>query len=128
MKTQEPSNLFKPAQQLYQGSTYHDNTKQTVITITEDKLRNYLLEFCRWSGVRSGWIAPLGIVITIITSLVTLDFVTRFGKSGDFWCALFGFCGLGTTIWLVITIIRAVRYWKKGELDPLIQRIKTGGD
>ena len=113
------------APQLYQGSTFHDNTRQAVIRVTEDKLRYYLMEFCQHAAVRNSWLTPFSLLVAIITTFATTNFIGRWGLSADSWAAIFAILGLLSLIWLVLSLINIARFWRKGDLESVLKRIKS---
>lgn len=83
----------------------HRNLDQDVIEITEDKLRIILNDNQKKLVEKSGFHAPLAIVITILLVLVTADFKATFGLSADAIHAVFVVClflaigWLGKSLW-----------------------------
>lgn len=127
MSTKEPDN-GPSGMPLYQGSTYHDNTRQAVITVTEDKLRRYLTEFCVHAAIKMAWLTPLGILIAVVTTFGTTNFVNRWGLTADTWAAVFLMLGLGSIIWLFYSVYVAFRFWKKADVEHVLQRVKNGSE
>ena len=110
--------------ELFRGSTIHPNTAQIIIFTTEDKIRNYLHEYTRAGATRTEWMAPLALAISIGTTLLTSEFKIALGVPKEYWGALFslGFCG--AVIWLVVSIVRLIIFWKQGSIETLINKIK----
>ena len=52
----------------------YDNRSSEVIKITVDKLRLIHVEYLRDMEKKKNWIAPLGILLTLIITFVTTDF------------------------------------------------------
>lgn len=102
----------------------HINVDQALIITTEDKLRINLNEHVNNMERSKSWIAPLGILTTIIIALITTDIKKDvFLFSPDTWQAIFIICAIISFFWLVITIRNA---WKCENIDDLIKRLKTG--
>ena len=99
----------------------HSNLEQEVIQITEDKLRLVLNEHLAHCEQRKAWIAPLGIVITIITVFAASSFKDAFFKS-ETWEAAFLISGLLCTGWLVWAIVHA---WKSPSVGDVIEKVKN---
>jgi hypothetical protein len=109
--------------ELAQVSEVHLNVSQHVIVITEDKLRIYLSDTAKALGrKKNGWIAPLGIVISIIVSLVTADF-KDYGLPAPIWKLIFIISAILTVAWLVYALLQR---WKlETVVDDLIEKIKA---
>jgi hypothetical protein len=110
--------------ELFKGSTIHPNTAQTIIFTTEDKIRNYLHEYARAGATRTEWIAPLALAIAIGTTLLTSDFKVALGVPKEYWAALFVLAFCGTVVWLVVSLVRLIIFWKRGSIETLINKIK----
>ena len=105
-------------------SNYRSNVRSDLIEITEDKLENILIKHLSRIGARKAWIAPLGIFISVILAITSATFTDKFGISQSTWEALFYLSGIGSFIWLFISIISVVINWKKSSTDYLIKLIK----
>ena len=109
------------SQQLISTREVHLNTAQNLVITTEDKLRICLTDYAKHSDTASGWIAPLGILAAIITTLVTSDF-KDFVVPAATWQAFFMLSGVGSGIWLVKAAWAA---WKaRVDIETLIRMIK----
>jgi deoxyribodipyrimidine photolyase-like uncharacterized protein len=87
---------------------YQGNVDQTVILVTEDKLRLCLERFERRRAERNAWHAPLGMFLTIITTLVTMsprDVVFN----ASVWTATYLMGAILTAIWLIRAASKAYR-------------------
>ncbi|MUK67671.1 hypothetical protein [Aliivibrio fischeri] len=104
-----------------QVKAIHTNLEQEIIQITEDKLRLLLSSYLSCLEERRGWIAPLGIFITIIVVFVTSTFKNAFFPA-EAWQAFFMMGGVLTLLWLIKAIYKAL-YTKK--IDDLIAEIKN---
>ncbi len=99
----------------------HTNLQQEVIQITEDKLR--LVLFAHLSGLeqRKSWIAPLGLMITIMVVFSTSTFKDAYFKAST-WEAFFLMGGVLTFIWFILSSIKA---FKTKKIDDVIIEIKN---
>jgi hypothetical protein len=105
---------------LSQVSEVHLNVSQNVIVTTEDKLRLHLSDTAKVMGRKNAWIAPLGIVISIVLTLVTADF-KDYGLKAPTWEAIFIIGAVLASVWLVYAL------WQRSKLetvDDLIEKIK----
>jgi hypothetical protein len=102
------------------GETF-DNTKQTVIKITQDKLENVLLKHGRRMDNRFKWIEPLALLCTIIVAQTTAEFHNQWGITKNAWEGLFFVLALLSFVWLVYAIIRAFNSLTAEELATKIR-------
>jgi hypothetical protein len=86
--------------------TIYENTEQIVLSVTEDKLLLCLQEHERRNEHKNGWVAPAGMLITILIALVTSSF-RDFIVSGAVWHALFLLATVVCFAWLVRALLRA---------------------
>lgn len=91
-----------------QEATLHVNVAQDAIVITEDKVRLCLMK--NWSRIESGqrWIAPAGVLISILATIVTTEFKDYYLSAAS-WETIFWLVGLVTSCWLLIAIVRIKR-------------------
>jgi hypothetical protein len=116
---------FLPDANLFQGSTVYPNTAQTVIVTTEDRLRVYLHEYGRAANTRKSWIGPFGVLLTVITTLLTVTFSDQFGVKAAVWQAFFCFCLVGSIIWLIYDLYQMLSRRKSASIDWLIKKVKN---
>ncbi len=98
----------------------HGDLSQEVVRVTVDKLSLILHKHAEGIGHRRGWIAPLGILLTIVVVFATSDF-KKFVWSSDTWAAVFLMAGGLTVLWL-ISAVRKAR--KTASIDDLVDKIK----
>lgn len=101
------------------------NIKSDLIEITEDKLENILLKHLKKMGTRRGWLAPLGLFISVVLANVSATFNEKFGVSASTWEAVFILALIASGIWLVVSIVLLWANWKESSTDSLICRIKA---
>lgn len=99
----------------------HSNLDQEVIQVTEDKLRLVLNEHLTQVEKKNGWIAPLGIVITIVTLFTTATFKDAFFKAAT-WEAIFLLSGLLSLAWLMKAAYVA---FSSPSVDAVVEKIKN---
>ena len=100
----------------------HRNTDQSLIHITEDKLRLILTQHHVGIPDKNQWQTPLSILIAIIITFCTTDFKNAFGLEKQVWKALFLVSLISTFAW---TIYAAWKAWKAPKLEDVITRIKN---
>ena len=99
----------------------HSNLQQEVIQVTEDKLKLILNEHLANMEQRKSWVAPLGILITILLVFSTTTFKKAYFEAST-WEAFFIMAGILTTAWLVRNIILAINV---KSIDGIILMIKN---
>jgi len=98
----------------------YDNRSSEVIKITVDKLRLIHVEYLRDMEKKKNWIAPLGILLTLIITFVTTDFKKAVFQAST-WQAFFIMAIVLTIGWLVVALVQAAR---SKTVDGLIETIK----
>lgn len=88
-----------PISQLSQNPVWHVNLTSSNIVITEDKVRLYLKSYTESATAKTEVYIWLGILITIVLTLVTASFHGFLGFSGAVWTATF-FIGAAVTLGL----------------------------
>jgi hypothetical protein len=96
------------------------NTDTGVIVITEDKLKLALLERKAMLVGRDSWIAPLGIFISILLTILTTDF-HKFLLTAPVWEAIFYIALLLDAGWLIYALKTRP---KDKSIAEFIQQIK----
>ncbi len=102
------------------------NIKSDVINITEDKLENILLKNLAYYNLRFSWLNPLGIFLAFLLAELTSTFNKEFlGVTGNVWEAFFLIGTLISGVWLLVTVIRVLKNWKKCSLTHILDLIKN---
>jgi hypothetical protein len=109
---------------IMQNTNFSYNLAQNTIIITEDKIRLCLNEHLKDSENKSGWLAPAGILITILATLATTTFKDFFYLEAAVWKALFIICGIADFIWLLLSCIKA---WNASTVGDVVDKIKEAG-
>jgi hypothetical protein len=97
------SSIALLGQRRVQVSTVYQQVEQTVIITTDDKVRLCLNRHLEKMGRRQEWIAPFGLLLTIILTLVTVDFKSVV-LSKDTWLAIFVIAAVLSALWLVSSL------------------------
>lgn len=104
---------------------YHANTDQTIISVTEDKLELCLIKHREVLKSQYDWVAPLSLLISVVTAILTSQFQESFGLSADTWRAVFIMASAGSVFWLAYTIFMLIKNWNKSDLKKLIEILKN---
>jgi len=96
------------------------NTGQRIIATTEDKLRLQLMLNRDDIQSREKWIAPFGVALTLLLTLITTDF-HDFGLAAAVWHAIFIISLLLAIFWLIRTLVQRP---KRQSIEQFISKIK----
>ena len=107
----------------YSGVTKtYSNLDQEVVEITTDRLRIILTNYINEYGKAQNWMTALGLLITILATLLTASFKEVFGVKADAWQAVFIVFLIISGIWLVKSLLKL--YSLKG-LEDILNEIKN---
>lgn len=98
------------------------NVTQQIIITTADKATLCLMQTLDRMEQRRAWIAPAGILATLIVVFPTTTFQDFLGLSKEYWRALFSLSTIGTTIWLVVALLRI---GKSLTIDQIVDRLRN---
>ena len=111
------------ASEIVQQTKLHVNLSQEAIVITEDKVRLCLIAHLRGLEAKKDWIAPAGVLLTIIITFATTTFRDA-ALSAATWRAVFVISGVLTFAWLVRTLWVA---WKAPTMEDVVASMKRAG-
>ena len=97
------------------------NVSQSVVVTTEDKIRLALDSYLKGARRRTEWIAPLGLLVAVLTTLITATF-NNWVLSAATWKAIFVLVGIGALIWLLWALL-GLR--NNATVDDLIDELKA---
>jgi len=98
----------------------HGNLSPEVVSITVDRLSLILHKHGQCLGKSRDWLAPAGLLLTIVLTFVTTEF-RDWLLPKDSWRAIFFLIGLASFVWLgktIHTVITAER------IEDLVERLK----
>jgi len=98
-----------------------DNTKQTIIKTTQDKLENILMKHGQKMDTRFRWIEPFAFLCSIVLAQTTAQFHDRWGISKNAWEGFFFILTLLGICWLIYGVIRAFNSLTAAELATKIR-------
>lgn len=102
-----------------------ENIKTDLITITQDKLENILIKHLDKLLLKTKWITPLSLALSILATILTSTFKDSFGLSKDIWAAIFYLLFISSIIWLIILVIKLIRNIKSTSIESLIKAISN---
>ncbi len=100
----------------------HSNLSQEIIKITTDKLKLILKDYLQLMERKKEWMAPLGIVITLVVVLTTTTFKEVY-FSADTWKAIFIITLMLSCAWLLKSLWY---FYKSPSVEEIVERIKKG--
>ena len=80
-----------------------------VVSFGYDTLRLTLFQFVDKATKARDWVAPLGVLATIVVTVVVSDFQDRFGISASAWRAVVVMTAVVTTVWLAVALVNWFR-------------------
>lgn len=113
------------ASQLFQNSKLVYNVQQEVITITKDKLELCLMKNQKIIEKKHEWVAPLGLFVSLLTTLLVSEFNRDWLLPKAVWNAVFLVGTVVSFIWLIISLVCLWRYRKRGTIDEIIGKIRA---
>ena len=100
----------------------HTNTEQTLIQITEDRLRLALIHHLEKLESKNRWQFPLGVLLALVPVLLTSEFKDIAWVDKATWKAFFMLSSLTAGVWLMISLRGA---FSTATLDNLIEKVKN---
>jgi hypothetical protein len=111
---------------LTKGLTVFKNIDQEVLLINTDKVKLLLIEHDKIVRQKMDWLAPFGIFITVLITLLTTNIEKiLFGLSRQTWQALFILICIGSGILTLFYALRAIKNCNKGTIVELIEKLKS---
>jgi hypothetical protein len=98
------------------------NVRQQIIITTADKARLCLMQALDRMEQRRAWMAPAGILATLVVIFPTTTFNDFLGLSKEYWRALFTIAAICTTVWLIRALLR-IRV--SLSVDDIVDRLRT---
>jgi hypothetical protein len=113
--------------EVLENSVVHTNVGQEFVVTTSDKIRLSLKEYQSALKAQNDWVAPLGIFLALLPSLVAADFKSFIGITAEMWKSLFFLGTIGCIIWLIKTIYWAIKLRKISNIEYIIEKMKLRG-
>jgi hypothetical protein len=111
----------------FDGSTVHMNLAQEIIVISSDRIKLCLQDYKRIIESGITWVAPAGILITVLTALVTTASYKSFlGLNAKVWETIFIVGLISCIIWLGRCVYFAWKSRGKRSDDYIIGNLKIG--
>jgi hypothetical protein len=117
-------NRLAAIEALLGGSVYENLGLDQIILTTADKLRLELLRYRSRLASRREWIAPASLLLALVAALITADFRDILGLESAVWRAVFLICALGSFVWLLVSLVRAIKGLSRDVVEELIARVK----
>lgn len=104
------------------------NVGQEFITTTRDKTELALIRYDRALRSRDKWIAPLGVLLAVLPSLLGAQFGDFLGIKRAVWEAAYMLVALGSTLWLVQSLLAAYHSREQRGIARVIKEMREGHD
>lgn len=98
------------------------NTESKLIVISEDKLKLALIDYQENRLSRGVWVAPFGIMLTILVAVITTDFRPTFGIEAAVLKAGFYFALVASAGWFLFSLFQMR---KSESIEDLIKRLSA---
>lgn len=106
------------------GSVYENLGLDQIVLTTADKLRYELLRYRSLLTSQREWIAPASLLLALVAALITADFRNALGLESAVWRAVFLICASGSFVWLMVSLVRAIKGLSRDIIEELIARVK----
>lgn len=93
-----------------------------VFQCTTDKAQNVLFRYGQALSEKNAWVAPLGLLLSCLATLLTTDFKDTLGLNQATWRAVFLVVVGLSILWLVRLLIRVFRY-RKIDIDYVVRKM-----
>lgn len=113
---------------LLDNITVQTNISQEIIVVSADKAKLCLIHYKDILKSQTDWMAPAGILISLVTSLFATDFKNFLGIQAEVWRAIYILLSIVTSIWFLITLSRAYKNRNKGDIEELIKMLKNSNN
>jgi hypothetical protein len=121
-KPQEKSRILEPLNKwlVCEQKIYIKNHSDRIIITDQDKLYRYLSKNLKYLSTKRNWIAPFGILTTIVVTTTTSTFKPVLGIEPDTWFAIFVIAGLITFLWFIWSFCKDLT---SSEIEDVIEDI-----
>ncbi len=121
-KPQEKSRIEEPLTRWLacEGKVYFKNHFGRIIITDQDKLYRCLSKHLKHLSTKRNWIAPFGILTTIVITIATSTFKPVLSMEPDTWVAIFVIAGLVTFLWFVWSFCKDLR---SSDMEEIIEDV-----
>jgi hypothetical protein len=113
-------------QKFLTGWSMYQNVSQELIAVTADKVRLCLRDYKDSLKARDKWIAPAGILATLLTTLATTEFKAFFGLEAAGVKALYVLTAILCAIWLCVSLVRLLQASRSDDVESIVLELKEG--
>ena len=110
------------------GVELKQNIKSAHILITKDKIENILMKYINKLSIKSGWVTPLGLVLSLGLTFATANFKDFANISAATWQSVFLIGLILSFAWLMVAIARVIINWNKSSLPSIIKEFEDGSE
>lgn len=96
-------------EQISRSITVTTNLDMNIVVTTRDKISNALHEMLPKFTRRTAWVAPAGLSLTLVTTLLSASFKDPlFGVDAAVWNAIFLLGAFASGVWLVTSLVMLI--------------------
>lgn len=130
MPDKKTKNGFDIKNEMINNSKVFKNFNQEFIVTTADKVKLCLLKHKQALKAQIKWVAPLGIFIALLTTLLTSSFNNTLGQGPEFWKSLFIISTFVSFFWFIYELVKTIMINKKGEgkVENIIIELKKSSN
>jgi len=110
------------------GVELKQNIKSAHILITKDKIENILMKYINKLNIKSSWVTPLGLVLSLGLTFATANFKDFAYISAATWQSVFLIGLILSFGWLVVAVIRVIANRNKYSLTSIIKEFEDGSE
>lgn len=115
---------IETSKELAKSFTLHTNLHQDVLKITSDKIELCLNKHRDGLCSKQSWHFPLGLFLTILTTLLVSDFKDRWLKA-NVWSAIYIVSCFLSLIWLFRATYNAWKNRNLGSTETILKELKA---
>ena len=113
-------------QALVEKVAIHENLSQDIVVISTDRVKLILIEHHRVFKKKYDWMGPVGIFLTVLTTVLTADFkVSKFGIPAQMWQGIFLLAGFISLIWSLVVIINAIICRNEATVEEFVVKLRS---
>jgi len=110
--------------EIKENTTLTKLLSQDLIVVSSDRLRLVYLQYIKEASNRQAWLAPAGIFISLLLSLLTSNFKKFLGVEGLAWQGFFMLAALISFCWFIYKVQQAFKAKDINDVTGFIEAIK----
>jgi len=99
------------------------NIQTDLILISEDKVEIILMKNKKALSSAHSWVTPTSLFLSFLATLITADFKTTLGLTGENWKVVFIILLIASFVWLVFAAFSFIKYKGKTSTEYMIAQM-----